>query len=70
MKIGRDEIGLLGIIGLILMGPSMFLAVYAFLIGYFPLDIIGTLIFVIAVVAYYSDLFQHRKRKTRTDSLP
>ncbi|MCW4010725.1 MAG: hypothetical protein NWF05_08920 [Candidatus Bathyarchaeota archaeon] len=63
MKIGKDEIGPIGIIALILMAPSTFLTAYIFLTGIFLFAIIAAVVTAFIFLMYYVDLFEHRKKK-------
>lgn len=63
MKIGNDEIGLVGVIGLILIFLSVFMFGYLLLYGH-PLWFVGVAVFVLALAMYYSDLYSHRRKKS------
>jgi len=61
IKIGKDEIGAVGIIGLILIAlGAITLAALWFFIG------LGALI--VGAIIYYSDLMNHRKKPKQTSS--
>ena len=64
MKIGKDEVGLIGIIGLILVPSGAFLAAYEFLSGgVFLLSILGIVWLLVGSILYYMDLLDYRKKK-------
>ena len=65
MKIGKDEIGLIGIIGLLLIPIGAFLTVYEFLSvgGVVLLFILGIVFLVVGFILYYMDLFDYRKKR-------
>jgi len=67
MKIGKDEIGAIGIIGLILVLLGMFLLVDNLLSGGFLLILLmGSIMLVSGSGMYYSDLINHRKKAEQT----
>lgn len=61
MKIGKDELGPIGIIGLVLLLPAAFLTFYGVLAD-FALVFVGGPLFAVAIIMYYVDLFEHRKK--------
>jgi hypothetical protein len=62
MKIGKAEIGVIGIIGLVLSLPSAFLTFYGLLTDIY-LTLIGAPILILAIALYFGDLFAHRKKR-------
>jgi hypothetical protein len=62
MKIGKAEIGVIGIIGLVLSLPSAFLTFYGLLTDIY-LTLIGASILILATALYFGDLFAHRKKR-------
>ena len=75
MKIGKDEIGPVGIIGLILIAPSVYLTYEGlislmfdgFLYLAFLETIIGVPLLIIAFTSYYVDMFRHRKKNKQNE---
>jgi hypothetical protein len=68
MRIGKDEIGPLGILALILVLPAGFLTAYGFLTEFIYM-LIGLPLLVVVLILYYADLFSHTKsRKEKTVS--
>jgi hypothetical protein len=64
VKIGKDEIGVFGGVGILLLFIGMFVAVYNLLqFGGLGLVIVGMSLFVAGFLIYYADLFEHRRRK-------
>ena len=63
MKIGKDEVGVFGVVGLILFLPSAYLSIDGFLNSSFWEILIGLSLLVVAFVMYYADLLQHRKKQ-------
>ena len=64
MKIGKDEIGPIGIIGLILIPVGVFLTSYILLEGGLFLHLLlGIMFCVVGAILYYMDLYDFRKKR-------
>lgn len=64
MKIGKDEIGVFGGVGLVVLTIGVFLAVYSFLtFEQLGLTIVGLAMPLAGCMVYYTDLFDHRKKR-------
>lgn len=63
MKIGKDEIGVAGIFGLVLLTLGPFLTTYGVFFYNVGLIIIGPPMFILGTVVYHIDLFSHRKQR-------
>lgn len=61
MKIGQDEIGAKGVLGLVFIVIGAFLAAYGIL-SYLLFFLIGIVVLFVSMVVYYQDLLSHRKK--------